>query len=82
MLAKIVLSTLEKWCYRGNGGCPMGIVCIQNESLYVYGQVTKFQLPLLTVSAQHREDPACGRIPLSPRSACFGLTFDPKQVGF
>ena len=39
----------------------MGLVCIQNSSLLVYSKSH-----LLTVSAQQREEPACGWIPPHP----------------
>ena len=36
-------------------------------------KVTKFGFPTVTVSAQQREEPACGRIP-PPPPACLGLS--------
>ena len=38
ILAKIIPRTLQLWRCHGNSGCPMGLVCTQNESVLVYGK--------------------------------------------
>ena len=41
ILAKILPSTLQQWCYHGKSGCPMGLLCIQNLTLLVYSKSHK-----------------------------------------
>ena len=54
--AKIMLSILQQYRCHGNSGCPIGLVCIQNERLLAYSKSQKvsasYHLPFYYVSGR------------------------------